>query len=568
MTLALLPLGAIALWQTQSVVNSTIELSRAAVLFETDRAAANERKVLERGRGTAHGLAAAVSTTWNDAAACSEFLRTFIDSQSEFVFAGFIDVRGDMNCASAGGPMNFADDPMFDRAMERQTDLFDVTLSGAITGQSVMLISTPVMSAGELVGFLSLSVPHVLNRTIDASDIRDQGIDYVTVNAEGRLLSSTVALDQAGTILPRTIRADAIADETGETFVAEGVDGRERLFAVSTLIPGQVSFVGSWPVSQSQDRIGSGPIWLPLLFPVLMWLAGVSVAFFGLHRLVIRHIYHLRRAMRRFANGERENPDLDLVDPPVEFDLLESSFNRMVEALMAAEAKAEQDLEDKTVLLREVHHRVKNNLQLITSIINMHNRTAQSPEAKLVLTRLQRRVRGLATAHQTLHTASDRSVVNGKMMLEHLARELAPSQPVDGHIVQIKTEAASVPIAQDQAVAISMLAAEALSNATEHVRAPQDGPPELVLRLERPAPDELCLAVTNTISPEKDDATHADGPSGIGVRLMRAFVAQLGGSAQQSVEGDRFRYSVTFPMDDVVRQIDDAPAELEEGHVA
>ena len=102
MTLAQFPLGAIALWQTQQVVDAALALSRAAVLAETERAAAAERKLLERAHGAAEGLSAPVATLTDDPAACSALMAEFIDGQEVFAFAGFIRADGLMDCASNG----------------------------------------------------------------------------------------------------------------------------------------------------------------------------------------------------------------------------------------------------------------------------------------------------------------------------------------------------------------------------------------------------------------------------------------------------------------------------------
>ena len=71
---------------------------------------------------------------------------------------------------------------------------------------------------------------------------------------------------------------------------------------------------------------------------------------------------------------------------------MEVDFAQMTDRVLREEAEIENRLHEQKVLLREVHHRVKNNLQLISSIINMQMRQIDSPEGRLVLRRIQDRV--------------------------------------------------------------------------------------------------------------------------------------------------------------------------------
>ncbi|MEM8655182.1 MAG: sensor histidine kinase [Pseudomonadota bacterium] len=548
MTLALFPLGAIALWQTNQVVSSTTRLSQEIILSQTERAASAERHLLQRARGAAEGLGALVFAVLDDADRCSAVMRDFIARQDTYIFAGFIGADGLMECASAGEVADFSDDPGFARAMERRTQMFEVSRSGTVTERSVVIVSNPVEIDGTLAGFVSLSVPNDLSSLSALRGGGEIGLEYVSLNQEGRILSATSALDEAGGLLPVDVAPVAFLDLAGETFRGEAIDGRSRLFAVADIIPGEVVVVGSWATDQGVGGVGGAALWVPLLFPILMWFAGIAVAFLGLHRLVIRHIYDLRGAMRRFALGEREDPKLVLDDPPAEFEVLETSFNRMVQALMRAEAQADQDLEEKTVLLREIHHRVKNNLQLIASIMNMHARAATAPEARAVLSQLQYRVRGLATVHQTLNSTSNETSVDTKGLFERLVGELTPVAHNLKRGVKVTTDIMSIQLGQDQAVTLSMLAAEALTNAVKYVDAADGKTPTIHVSFAWVDEATLCFRVENSTNPDADQAAPPIEPGGIGSRLMRAFVAQLDGDETRAPSDDAYHYAVSFPF--------------------
>ena len=551
MTLALFPLGAIALWQTNEVVTASVRLSEEIVLSETERAAAREQRLMERGRGAAEGLAALLGPMIDEPDRCSEVMERFISRQDTYIFAGFIQSDGMMACTSNGISVDFAEDPSFARALDRRSQMFEVNLAGAATGESVVIISNPVMVRGRFAGFISLSLPHgQLDAPVQPGG-RETGFEYVTVNREGQVLFATSALPTAGQLHPADIKPSDFITLAEETFLGEAIDGRERLFAVSTIVPEEVVVVGSWPIGRSASALTLTPVWVPLLFPVLMWFAGSAVAFLGLHRLVTRHIYHMRGAMRLFAVGKRDGPELKLDDPPDEFEVLENSFNRMVQTLTQAEAQAERDLDEKSVLLREIHHRVKNNLQLIASIMNMHARTATTPETKVLLSQLQQRGRGLATVHQTLNAESDETTIDARNLIQRLVRELIPIADNLKRPIRTKTSIVPVELGQDQAVTLAMLTSETLTNAVKYIDAPDTEPLHLNLTLAQDDTQTLRFSIENTIAPGRKDTPDLVESTGIGSRLMRAFVAQLEGEAVTDVTDTHFRYSVVFPLAEV-----------------
>ena len=551
LTAAMFPLGAIALWQTQRIADNAESLAMAAVLAETERAATAERKLLRRALGAAQGLSVSMIDLRRDLPACNALLRRFVESQDTFVFAGFIDTSGMMECASNGRVVDFRDHASFKRAMERQRPLFEVNRRGVATGQSVVIVSNPVRDeTGVLLGFVSLSVPHSLTNNLAQRDVVGDG-EYLTVNADGVVLSATVELDEAEALLPADLDAETLPMLSGRTFLGTGNDGQTRLFAVGTMIEDDVVVLGSHPANRVAGIANHPAVWLSMAFSVLMWMAGLLVAFLGMHRLVIRHLDKMRMAMRRFTAGERNLPETELEDPPTEIAALRESFNKMAEVITRAEAQREEDLTIKTVLLREVHHRVKNNLQLIASIMNMHGRTAQSPESRRLLTQLQRRVRGLATVHQTLSASAQMTYVNSRELFESLLRELGPTMPVGGQSVAVSSDIATVRMNADQAVTLSMLAAEALTNAVKHVGVPPGGRPEIRVELKLRAENRVHLLIENSRGESDIDVDEDFPSSGLGHRLMDAFVSQLDGR-QETVETERsYIYKMNFSLGDV-----------------
>ncbi len=548
MTLALLPLGLIAIYQTKAVVNEAIRLSHVSLLSRTQSAAAKEREQLQRAGGAAQGLASAMSSLAGDKDACAEALEEFVHNRQEYTFAAFISLTGQLECTSDKSSGDVSDDWHFLKVAEIQDLSFALVRSEDGKTLSSLMASTPVQKGGEVIGYAAVAARHNLVGTVSGQRWAEDGVQFATVDSRGEILSSSVALDQAAMSLPVSVPRRELVGLTGSTFFEDARSGHERFFAVSEIIPDQVVVVGSWPSEDAFSVEEDTASIVTLAFPVLMWIAGIAVAVLGIQRLVIRHLNALRSAMRRFALGEREEAALELVHPPKEFEEARQSFNRMVAILSDAERRREVDLEEKTILLREVHHRVKNNLQLIASIMNMQARGAQTPEARRMLSQLQRRVRGLALIHRSLNTNPDITTVDTRDLIANLINEIGSMSAGDGQAITIEKDLVSVALSQDQAVTLSMLVSEAMTNAVKYIGIPEGGRPEISVCMKEADNNHLILEVTNTKGQPVLAEDDVSG-SGIGNKLIRAFTMQLDGQSEISETETLYKFKVTFPIE-------------------
>lgn len=547
MTFALLPLGLIALYQTNAVVTEANRLSHASLLAYTQQAAARERELLQRAGGATEGLAAAILPVSDSGDRCANLMKAFTQGQNPFTFAAFITPDGTMECASDGSTGDVSQKWLFLKAQQAARLSFAAGQDILGNGGPQLVATSPVQRDGILLGYVSIAIPHQLSKSLEGTKWADQGIRFITVDAQGEILSTSVPEQEASQSLPISVPRRELLQQADSTFFEDARSGQERFYAISEILPGQVAVVGSWPVENAMSVSASPTSWMTLAFPVLMWIAGITVAILGLQQMVIRHLSALRRAMRRYALGEREDPSLELNAPPQEFEEARQSFNRMVAILSEAERRRELDLEEKTMLLREVHHRVKNNLQLVASIMNMQGRNAQTPEARRMLSQLQRRVRGLATIHRGLNTNPDVSTIDSRELINELITEIGSMNAGTGQDIVIETELAQIPLSQDQGVTLSMLVSEAMTNAVKYIGVPEGGRPEISITLRETAENWLELEMTNTkgqpLWPPEEDV----GGTGIGARLMAAFATQLGGDATTSDTETSYTYHLGFP---------------------
>lgn len=538
MTLALFPLGLISIAQTRNVIQETQALRHAALLTETLAAAEGERRLIQEGIGIAEALAALVPTVPEEV--CAPALTRVARANPQVVFAGFVPLDGQMTCSSAGEPVDLTGMPDFERDVRRDRLSILVNLDGAVTRQSVVILSYPVEFEGAIIGQLSVSIPHAIANAELGDPGPGGGLKLASFNPEGALIAATRGLDGAEDFLPADTGLGALAAHSGTAFRARSGDGRERLYAVAPLLEDQLYLIGSWPLVGGGLSDGVKTGLAAMVLPVLMWVAGMSVAIFGLQRLVLRHIRDMRRAMRRFALGARDKALLAFEDPPLEWAEVERDFNRMALIVTDAEARREADLQDKEVLLKEVHHRVKNNLQLIASIMNLQIRRAQSAESKRLLTSLQRRVRGLAMLHRNLYATPDMTTIDGHDLISAVVEDASSLLP--DRKQRVETDLASVQLYPDQAVPLSMLIAEALTNAFKYADR-SDGAP-ITVRLEKLAENRVQVTIANALLPP--DRQPQEAGDGLGTQLMSAFIRQLDGESEAVEENGAYVFRARF----------------------
>jgi two-component sensor histidine kinase len=276
-----------------------------------------------------------------------------------------------------------------------------------------------------------------------------------------------------------------------------------------------------------------------------MWGIGLLVSLLAVHQLVIRHITALRDKIHAFDSGARNITDLALASAPGELAELGDSFSRMIATITQDEMIQEEALKEKNVLLREVYHRVKNNLQLILSIMSMQSRNIQNPEAKQELAKLQNRVMSIATIHQMLYSVPEVQSVQAQGFVDEIVRNIV-SAGWSGRNISLDMKIEPIMLSPDEAVPLSLYLSEAVTNAMKHALVGrEEGQIEVTLgKVE----DKAVLRVVNSVSPLPDDAEEMPS-GGLGSRLMGAFADQLGGTEERENQGDEYEVRLTFNLD-------------------
>lgn len=548
LAVALFPLLIIAILQSASVVREAQARSEAALMGETMRAVAGEMRVIQHAQDAAKVLASTVQPLVGNSQACSNWMRQIAGSFPNFSLVAFIPDSGKMTCSNTGQSYDFSGQDIYKKISAAKSMTFFVNRDAPVSGTSVLGVAEPVYNGrGDHIGIISISMPHTeLSLAKDGPKLDDdRPLVMMAFDREGTILTSSDGLANTQAHLPADRSLKLLAGAGAVTFSGLSNKGNKRVYSVVELVPDELYALGSWP-HQAASSLSPFADISPVLFPALMWLASLLVAYFAMQKLVIGHVRKLSSAITRFATGSRIVGTLDLSHAPREIRDLAEAYDRMTETILHDEAELEDMVHHKEVLLREVHHRVKNNLQLIASIINMQMRQARTPEAKGLMKGLQERVISLATIHRGLYQTSGLTDIRAQELLPDIVREITRLATGPGRHISVDCQIDDIHLTPDQAVPLSLLLTEAMTNAMKYASA-KEGTPKLEVSLRQGEGMQARLRVANTVDPDAERAETVDG-TGLGSQLLTAFVQQVGGTLESEARETEYVLTTDFTL--------------------
>ncbi|SNR27929.1 sensor histidine kinase [Puniceibacterium sediminis] len=553
LSIALIPLGVVAYLQTAELSQETRARSQLSLTALTESAASGERQTILRALGAAQALGSAALLYQGDDEECSAIFKEYVETRPNVSFAGILSHEGILRCSSAGETVDISTSPNYRYIMDNPRSTVQLNDTPRISKQAVLMVAEPFMRDGAVAGYVSISIPAIGLRDREFPDPDSDIDELLTFNTTGQVLSSRSPREHTMQLLPDALDLATLSGSTARSFKARSADGKTRIFAVAPLVPGLVYALSIWPENGSAASAVQVNDFAKIL-PFLMWAASVIVAFLAINRLVIRHVRTLSQQMRNFARNRRLPQETVGAQMALELRDMESDFLHMADAIMQDEAQLENALREKTILLKEVHHRVKNNLQLISSIMNMQIRQSQSEETQIVLRRLQDRIRGLATIHRNLYQTEDLGHVDAGRLLDDLIQQMSLVADETPLRIKLDTELENIELYPDQAVPLSLLTAEALTNAVKYIHPDETGMPRVSVSFKRIDKTRAAIEISNSCDADTVDPTHSNG---LGSRLIRAFATQLGGELEQGPKDSIYLVRVEFTLTDFIPEARD-----------
>lgn len=537
--LALAPVGVLAFIQALNGLKASAASRDAEFQALSLSAIDRERETLAEIRQAVKAAALTMQSSPELIGNCGEVFARLAEENPWMTSAVLVSPEGVTTCG-AEPALSVAETEHWRRFRARR----DFTISGAqtgrVSGKRIFAAYHPFPDPGGGVAAVAVGVD----------------LDYFgTLARDGRPADSTAILGVDSSVMLANAGSEG---ETGsEAWLPEdrstlrvfgdravraaGADGVQRVYFTSALEPGQLWAVTA-RVTPGLGDLARSPEATALLIPILLWCIAVGVTYFAIDLLVSRHIERLRAAAFRIGQGDLETSVGDFEDAPRELRALGHSIKAMAARLAGRDARLQETLETQRQLLLEVHHRVKNNLQTISSLMNLELRRAQDGETRTALRQIQDRIHALALVHQNLYAAENVERIALDQLVGDICRHLETSLAPRGYASRIETDLAPVVVDTLMATPVALFLSEAVGNAYKHA---DRAAPGLGVTL-RGGETEISISVANRTGAARD--RREDEAGGLGTRLMTGFAKQLGGRLETESDETSHRVTLTAPV--------------------
>ena len=527
--IAMLAPGALAVLQAISSYRSSMRILEQNLAQAAQLAANEEENMISASREILTSLAAQPDIRAQQAPACRRALQRAIGGLDQYAGAAIINAQGVIACGSSEvkGIVKVDDAPWFREIMGGDafvvSDLvFNRWLSAWGMETAVPLLDEQGVIQGSVSLFIGLD--WLTRRYQRAAPSDDTAL--ALLDGKGDLITADSSQTGVASGLPPDALIDEFLMSRTQTFTTRGRDGTWRLYAISPLLGGRVFVIMGTPVLTAIGPLALQMAW-GVVTPILMWALAIAVVWFGIEHLVVRWITYLERITSAYAAGRHSVRPERVSAAPAEIRSLGETFGRMADLISAREVELRESLAQKEALVREVHHRVKNNLQLVMSLLNLHARRIKDPRAEAAFAEARSRINALATLHRRLYESETLQEVDLRWFLEDLCVELRRGGLAAGRHIDLIVQAPEEVIGPEVAVPLGLLVTECITNAYKHAfQGRSQG--RIDVQVERESPTTLVVSV-------RDDGVGFDPsvpgaePGGLGKSLIDAFVRQLHG---------------------------------------
>jgi two-component sensor histidine kinase len=351
--------------------------------------------------------------------------------------------------------------------------------------------------------------------------------EVALVDAQGRFINATD--QQAFGALPAAWRSQIERDGEIVWYALDQRGGR-RVYSAAPVVGGDVFVL----LSAASPGLISWARLNPLtgiIFPLLTFILALGAVSMVTDRVVVRWITYLQRIAALYAKGRLSVRPIQAEQMPPEIRELAATLEEMAEGIAGRDASLRDSLAQKDALMREIHHRVKNNLQVISSLLNMQQRALADPSARAAMSDTRQRITALALIYRALYQGPDLKRVDLRPFLEELTAQLVAGEMLHGPGVETHLSVDALVIDPDRLAPLALFAVEAITNAQKHAFAQRGGVLTVNFRVRG---DEAELEISDDGEVEETALV----ASGVGRTLMTAFARQLRGRAEV-VRNDR-----------------------------
>ena len=201
-----------------------------------------------------------------------------------------------------------------------------------------------------------------------------------------------------------------------------------------------------------------------------------------------------------------------------------------------------QALNDREVLLKEVHHRVKNNLQIVSSLLRLQHKFGEDKKPSEILQEIQDKIQAMAIIHERLYKSSDLSLINLNAYLDNLLSYFDTSYNLPEQNITIHTEVENIELGMDYLVPCGLILNEIIANSIKYAFPSHDSG---AIRIEASQKDDVCTLTVQDTGVGLPEGFKIENSSSLGMQLIQGLTRQIKGKLNV-ISNPGVHYTITF----------------------
>lgn len=553
LVLALMPL--LVLSSVQGIMEYEQQRQREIDRLHATALSASEAitAAFSRADGMSGAIASQAAALTEDSLGCDAALRRMADADNTISNIAIVDGEGQLVCSALspeGSETDFSSRDWFTSLRDGADRGHSDVVVGTMSQRHIVLTVRRLLSGpgvnGQDEGAFAGAVAVATDMNAAARLVRRERLHPDTQIA---LISRLGALklddspDRSDVFEGVAVASLLQQARSGEIVRAQGAgvqSGYEVI--VASLIPERLGVAVAAPARVFQSWQGVSVI-STIAIPALMTLLVLVCVWVAVDYFILRWLTYLQRIAQLYAAGR-----LDLVPQrarkaPREVARLAAVMEQMAASLDEQRTELAEAVDQRSGLLREIHHRVKNNLQVIVSLLNLQAGRVTDPAATEALMDARRRINALALVHRSLYETDDLRFIEVNPFLRDLIHNLSDVLGGYESTISLTVECEDLALSPDQAAPMALFVTEAVTNAFKHAfNGRQEG--RIVVRLKC---DEHAFCEVAVLDDGR--GVDASASAGTGSSLMNAFAQQLGGKFESRISPlGGHEAAISFPI--------------------
>ncbi|QQS12192.1 MAG: sensor histidine kinase [Rhodospirillales bacterium] len=553
LALALAPILALSAWRAHDRAIDAEAAHAGAASTAAELAVAPHREVIEGTRrlllalredeDVARWIAGVLPP--DELARCETYLRRLVAQfPGQYSAVLLTDKEGVNRCSSsaAAAGASFADREIFTLTREYGDFVVASYIASRLSKQTILPAAVPVLRGGQFHGMAAIGISLDWFADLSRATSSSAPVFLTLVDRKGQPVAGPV---EGALTLPVAARTARAVEQREKAFRDYGRDGLPYEYRLLPLGAGALLVVAAIPAPAR--FLGAADSWTDFGLVALTSLASLVALWFGAARWCLDPLKPIHAFAAAIAQGGVDPRPFDVRGPP-EMRSLADNVAVMADAIRSRERDLRASLEQRDHMLREIHHRVKNNLQMISSLLSLQGEQIRSSRIRRHFADAQNRVLALSVLHRHLYERSSWALVDFQLFINDLVRQLSAGQEGAGAAsVRFDIRAPVMAVGPDTAIPLGLIITEAVGNAFRHAFAGVEAPRIVIQGAESGGEVEFAIEDNGVGVDEASLETRAR--SGLGLTLIRGLATQLGGAAEVGpAVGGGTRVAVRFSL--------------------